>query len=257
MSDWSRERLLRKVSEVTVWKKGDERAPHKPLLILYALGKLLEGENEIRFKDFYEPFRNLLQEFGPPRKSYHPEFPFWYLRTEGFWEVEPATGWMMKKGGSSPSKSDLLDRNAVGRFVPEVQYLFLHDLDLPGEVVSLVLKNHFPDSIHDDVLEATHLEQLPTAKPKRDPRFRGTFSGFMAIGVWFAVSIFDWTILRWRSMRHIFVGIKHMVRASFPMVSPCARFTISYSTEGPSLFLKLSPSKFRLASMARVVRWSA
>src|SRR5258708_26302042 len=33
---------------VSVWKKGDERAPHKPLLILYALGKLLGGENEDR-----------------------------------------------------------------------------------------------------------------------------------------------------------------------------------------------------------------
>jgi hypothetical protein len=35
----------------------------------------LEGQDEIQFKDFYEPFRDLLQEFGPPRKVYHPEFP--------------------------------------------------------------------------------------------------------------------------------------------------------------------------------------
>jgi hypothetical protein len=224
MSDWSRERLLRKVAEVSVWKKGDERAPHKPLLILYALGKLLEGENKIRFKDFYEPFRNLLQEFGPPRKSYHPEFPFWYLRTEGFWEVEPATGWMMKKGGSLPSKSDLLDRNAVGRFVPEVQYLFLHDLDLPGEA-------------------------------KARSKISRRCSPGLWLSMWFAVSIFDWTILRWPSMRHIFVGIKHTVRASFPMVSPCARFTISFLTAGPSLFLKLLQLKFRPVSMARAVWW--
>jgi hypothetical protein len=32
----------------------------------------LEGQNEIRFNDFYEPFIDLLLEFGPPRKSYHP-----------------------------------------------------------------------------------------------------------------------------------------------------------------------------------------
>jgi putative restriction endonuclease len=172
MSDWTRERLLRKVSEISVWKQGDQRAPHKPLLILYALGKLLGGENEIRFKDFYDPFKDLLQEFGPPRKSYHPEFPFWYLRTEGFWEIEPSAGWAMKKGGSSPSKSDLLNRDAIGRFVSEVQHLLLHDPGLPGEVVSLVLNNHFPDSIHEDILEAAHLEQLQTAKPKRDPKFR-------------------------------------------------------------------------------------
>jgi putative restriction endonuclease len=172
MAEWTREKLLRRVSEVSVWRKGDDRAPHKPLLILYALGKLLNGENEIRFKDFFEPFKELLLEFGPPRKSYHPELPFWYLRTEEFWEIKPSTGWVMKKGGSSPSKSELMDRHAAGAFVPEVQYLLLHDPDLPREVVSMVLNNHFPDSIHEDIVEATQLDQLPITKPKRDPRFR-------------------------------------------------------------------------------------
>jgi putative restriction endonuclease len=172
MSSWNREKLLTKIREVSVWKQGDQRAPHKPLLILYALGKLLTDQKEVRFRDFCEPFTNLLQEFGPPRKSYHPEFPFWYLRSEGFWGIEPATGWVIKKGGSSPSKSDLTSRDAVGRFVPEVQHLLLNDSALPGDVVSLVLNNHFPDSIHEDIIQATHLDQLQTVKPKRDPKFR-------------------------------------------------------------------------------------
>jgi putative restriction endonuclease len=169
---WTREKLLTKVREVSVWKRGDQRAPHKPLLILYALGKLLAGQNQVLFKDFYEPFENLLRDFGPPRKSYHPEFPFWYLRSEGFWEIEPAKGWTMRKGASSPSKADLIGREAIGRFVPAVQELLLNDPGLAEEMVSLVLNNHFPDSIHEDILEATGLERLQTVKPKRDSRFR-------------------------------------------------------------------------------------
>jgi len=47
MSGWTREKLLTRIREVSVWKKGDQRAPHKPLLILYALGKLLEGQDEL------------------------------------------------------------------------------------------------------------------------------------------------------------------------------------------------------------------
>ena len=35
-----------------------------------------------------------------------------------------------------------------------------------------MLNHHFPDSIHEDILGATHLEHLQTAKPKRDPKFR-------------------------------------------------------------------------------------
>jgi putative restriction endonuclease len=187
MSDWTREKLLTKVRDVSVWKQGGERAPHKPLL--YALGKLLNGETEIQFKEFYDPFKQLLQEFGPPRRSYHPEFPFWYLRTEELWEIQPATGWAMKRGGSSPSKTDLMNREAVGRFVPAVQHMLLHDSALPGEMVSVVLNNHFPDSIHEDILAATHLDQLQTAKPKRDPRFREQV--LRAYGYRCAVCAFD------------------------------------------------------------------
>ena len=36
----SRTELLRRIDRITVWKRGSERAPHKPLLILYALGRL-------------------------------------------------------------------------------------------------------------------------------------------------------------------------------------------------------------------------
>jgi putative restriction endonuclease len=49
---------------------------------------------------------------------------------------------------------------------------FGSDVTLAEEVVSVVLNDHFPDSIHEDILAATHLEQLQTAKPRRDSRFR-------------------------------------------------------------------------------------
>ncbi len=32
--------LLNKIEKLTIWKSGNIRAPHKPLLILYALGQL-------------------------------------------------------------------------------------------------------------------------------------------------------------------------------------------------------------------------
>lgn len=31
------------ISNLTIWKKGNQRAPHKPLLLLYALGQLQKG----------------------------------------------------------------------------------------------------------------------------------------------------------------------------------------------------------------------
>ena len=175
MSNWTRKEVLDKIQTIDPWKnsKTGERAPHKPLLILYAMGQLLcEDKKHIQFAEFYDPFIHLLQEFGPPRKSYHPEYPFWHLRTDEIWQIDPKDGWRLKTGGCSPTKSELMRRNAVGSFLPEVRELFLSDPTLPSEVISLLLSNHFPESIHEDILAAVHLDQVPTAKPKRDARFR-------------------------------------------------------------------------------------
>ena len=40
----SLQELLEKFSKIKVWKRGSQRAPHKPLLILYAIGRLLRQE---------------------------------------------------------------------------------------------------------------------------------------------------------------------------------------------------------------------
>jgi putative restriction endonuclease len=37
--------------DLTVWKRGDQRAAHKPLLILYALAELERGERWVSFRE--------------------------------------------------------------------------------------------------------------------------------------------------------------------------------------------------------------
>ena len=42
-----RKEITRKFESLRVWQRGDERAPHKPLLILYAIGRLLQGAQRL------------------------------------------------------------------------------------------------------------------------------------------------------------------------------------------------------------------
>jgi putative restriction endonuclease len=35
--------IRERFNSITVWKRGGERAPHKPLLALYAIGRVLRG----------------------------------------------------------------------------------------------------------------------------------------------------------------------------------------------------------------------
>jgi len=39
--------LREAVANIKMWQRGDQRAPHKPLLLLYALGRLSQGESRL------------------------------------------------------------------------------------------------------------------------------------------------------------------------------------------------------------------
>ena len=64
------EELKGRFKHLTVWKRGGERAPHKPLLALYAIGRAQRGEPRVvEYAKVDEDLGKLLVEFGPRRQS--------------------------------------------------------------------------------------------------------------------------------------------------------------------------------------------
>jgi putative restriction endonuclease len=60
--------ILTEFDGLNVWCRGGQRAPHKPLLVLYALGRWQRGdEGDIPFREVDRDLTALLKEFGPPR----------------------------------------------------------------------------------------------------------------------------------------------------------------------------------------------
>ena len=171
----TRETVLNRFDKLNVWSRGDQRAPHKPLLVLYALGKWTRGEKaDIPFKHVDADLTVLLKEFGPPRQSYHPEYPFWRLQNDGVWVVHATGPLTPRQGNTDAKKSQLLAKDAAGGFAPEVQAALASDSTLASEIAARLLESHFPESIHADILAAVGLTLgvgKLTAK-KRDPQFR-------------------------------------------------------------------------------------
>jgi len=80
----NKQELKSLIEGITVWKRGEQRAPHKPLLLLYALARNRQDVDRfIPYTEVDERLRQLLIDFGPTRKSYHPEYPFWRLQNDG------------------------------------------------------------------------------------------------------------------------------------------------------------------------------
>ena len=89
--------------------------PHKPLLILLCLTKILRGHvNKFTFKEIEEELDTLIKEFTPGEsKSGNPQFPFVFLQSSpAIWECSRKKSEF--KNPDWPSKKEM--ENVVGQF---------------------------------------------------------------------------------------------------------------------------------------------
>lgn len=163
----NKDELIEKIANLSIWKKGGQRAPHKPLLILLALGELQTKKSNIfPYEEIKPKLTQLLMDFGPIRKSYHPEEPFVRLTRDGIWQLSKEVN------KSDPSNKILLHNEIKGRFTNEVVDLLNVDPSLLSKIAQIILDKHFPDTIHEDILAAVGLDLEYNPKRKRDPKFR-------------------------------------------------------------------------------------
>jgi len=162
-------------NKITMWRKGGQRAPHKPLLILLALSYCIQDKNRfISFDDIHKKLKEILVEFGPARKSYHPEYPFWRLQNDGIWELTNVDNVSTRRNNTDAKKSELIKYDVHGGFTKEIYEFLISNKNQIPELASFILEQNFPDSIHEDILQSVglDLEFHDNVKSRRDPYFR-------------------------------------------------------------------------------------
>jgi putative restriction endonuclease len=152
-----------------MWSKGDQRAPHKPLLILLALGKFQQNQQTVMFAEIKDQLAKLIEDFGPPRKAIKPQFPFVRLANDGIWRLNKNY-----QGISDPSANRLVEDRVVGSFTPEVLSCIQQNKDAIPRIAQEILTANFPETLHEDILTAVGLDvQFTTVRiRRRDPLFR-------------------------------------------------------------------------------------
>ncbi|AST91085.1 restriction endonuclease [Sutcliffiella cohnii] len=161
--------LTETFQNLTIWKKGSQRAPHKPLLILYAMGQLQKSTSRfLKYEQVSKDLKQLLVDFGPLRKSYHPEEPFVRLTRDGIWELSKEVNL------SNPNNRNLLNEEVSGGFTLEVFNFLSKNKEHIPNLAQIILDQHFPSSIHEDILAAVGLDLDFTSskRRKRDSKFR-------------------------------------------------------------------------------------
>ena len=169
--------FLERVQGINIWKQGGRRAPHKPLLLLLALGRVYREEDRLGQYggDIEDRLKGLLKRFGPPRRAHRPEEPYRRLRGDGLWEIPGYEDLPLSKSGSPLLKAL---RQSQGGFPEPLYDLLRSDLVLVVETAQEILDGHFPRSMHADIRDAVgvpeHLYRRPEARKRlvREPGFR-------------------------------------------------------------------------------------
>ena len=147
--------VLRKFLNVRIgYSSKGRRAPHKPLLLIWTINRCLSGESRLApFRLVKVELERLMELFGPHSGKRNVHVPFWRLRTDGIWELDrPHLVKQHANGG--PQRSSLLANNIHGGLREDYYDRLSADPALAFEIVMSLLDEHFPETLHQDILEA-------------------------------------------------------------------------------------------------------
>jgi putative restriction endonuclease len=161
---------------------GGQRAPHKPLLLLWLFGRFAAtGSARAPYAEAADPVSQLINDFGPPVRSPALErqraaMPFVHLERD-LWELRDRGGDDI--GPDAPERARwLLDHGAVGELRPEVTTL-LADSTTLAAAARLLLDQHFTPVLSEMICTTVNLDlaileapQISRASARR-PRAAG------------------------------------------------------------------------------------
>ncbi|WP_422463000.1 MULTISPECIES: hypothetical protein [unclassified Endozoicomonas] len=137
---------------LNVWKRGSQRAVHKPLLLLYVLSQYQKGhERFFTYAEIDKPLKELLIEFGPSNAQ-NTSVPFWRLQNDSFWELKNHEQVVPNSSGDA-KKSELIEYNVAGGFIESVYNALVQDKAQIAHIVCDLLDEYFLPKVHGVIVD--------------------------------------------------------------------------------------------------------
>lgn len=155
------ERLL----ALRLHQQDGRRSPHKPLLALVALGRLVStGSSQLPWSIAEQQLADLLAEFGRPSSAPRPQsaaYPFTRLRSDGVWQLDADV--------PMDAVTPLRESDVTGSFAPEIEAELLAHPARALATARALVTSHFPETLIADVLVATGLDPEMVLGAGADP----------------------------------------------------------------------------------------
>jgi predicted restriction endonuclease len=143
--------ILKLFSSINCARLGDGYAPHKPILILLLLERILNGHiNSFTFEELDHDLKKWLEKYGSNNASNTRNEPFWRLKNDGVWDITATSE--LSSQSSTPSPNQLVESNATGRFKPEIYTGLAGNPDLIAEIANMLVTQFIDSSARTPLL---------------------------------------------------------------------------------------------------------
>lgn len=156
--------MLERFAALRQHQHDGQRSPHKPLLVLLALGRLAAtGSSELPWSAAESELADLIAEFGPPSRTGRAQsaaYPFTRLRADGVWVLDQDV--QMDLVGP------LASRHVTGRLESSLESVLRDDPALVGATARALVLSNFPETVAPDVLTAVGFDPDAVLSPAGD-----------------------------------------------------------------------------------------
>lgn len=154
MSTLKDEEVLKRLATFRQYQQDGKRVPHKPLLVLLALGRLeATGTSAVPWSTAETQLADLIAEFGPPSQTGRAQsaaYPFTRLRRDDIWFIEADV--------PDDNLKPLRDGKVTGHLEDRLEAALRARPHLVSEAARRLVESHFPMTVAPDVLTAVGLD---------------------------------------------------------------------------------------------------
>lgn len=150
----SDEQVVERFVQLRQHQRDGKRSPHKPLLVLSALGRLTHnGASTLRFSELEAHLSSLITNFGPPSsagRAPSAAYPFTRLRSDGVWQLTHDV--------PMDNVGPLRTLDVAGGFTPDIEAALRASPGLVNRLARMLVDSQFPETLADDVLAQAGLD---------------------------------------------------------------------------------------------------
>ncbi len=154
MPNDDRENVLAMLTSFRQHQHDGHRSPHKPLLMLLALGRLATTDSSsVPWSVAEHALADLIAEFGRPSKTGRAQsaaYPFTRLRSDGVWVLDADVPMDLVR--------PLTEGSVIGSLPSPLEAALRANPALIMDAARMLVTSNFPDTVAPDVLEAVGLD---------------------------------------------------------------------------------------------------